>query len=213
VLPWLDAGGAADAEVDGTSLLQWCAYYGDTSAIRRLLAGGQSLESLGPDLGLIAAAFHGHWRLVQFLIESGADVTSTLPGTGESALHACLCTEQRLSHDRVLRVLLHAGADVHAHTRPGVPTGAFMRDARTRGETALHRAAAFGGMETLRLLIDAGSDIRARDAHGDSPLSWASWYRRPPEVLRLLCFDEHRIHPAYRSLAEHLQGSPGDQDT
>lgn len=193
-------------------MLQWCAYYGDTSAIRRLRASGQALQSLGPDLGLIAASFHGHWRLVEYLIESGADVAWTLPDTGESALHACLCTEHRVGHDLVLRVLLQAGADVHARTHAGVATGAFMRDARTRGETALHRAAAFGGTETLRLLIDAGSDVRARDAHGDSPLSWASWHRRSPDVLRMLCFDDHRIHPAYRSLAEHLQGTPGDPD-
>ncbi len=58
---------------DGTSLIQWCAYYGDASAIRQLLAHGEALQSLGPDLGLSAAAFHGHWRLCEFLLENGAD--------------------------------------------------------------------------------------------------------------------------------------------
>ena len=55
-----------------------------------------------------------------------------------------------------------------------------MRDARTRGETPLHRAAAFGTEETIDLLRGAGArPRRAKDAHGDTPLSWGSWYARP----------------------------------
>src|SRR2546428_861317 len=91
---------------DGTSLIQLCAYYGDVSAIRFLLANGESLASLGDDLGLNAAAFHGHWRLCQFLIESGADVNRPLPDTGETPLHAALCTADRTAHDLVVAVLL-----------------------------------------------------------------------------------------------------------
>ena len=68
----------------------------------------------------------------------------------------------------------------------GIETGAFMRDVRTRGETPLHRAAAFGSEATIRMLLDAGADRHLRDAHGDSPLSWASWHLRPRSVLRLL---------------------------
>lgn len=210
VWTWLDRGGPADAAADNATLLQWCAYYGDTSAIRRLLQAATALASLGPDLGLIAAAFHGHWRLVEFLIESGAPVSATDPTTGESAMHAALCHDDRAGRDRVLRVLIAAGADVHARTLAHAPTGSFMRDARTRGETPLHRAAAVGTADTVRLLLAAGADKRARDAHGDTALAWASWHRRPTDLLRLLCFDEHRIAPGHRSLAEHLQGEPFD---
>ena len=32
-----------------------------------------------------------------------------------------------------------------------------MRDCRTKGETPLHRAAAFGGEETIDLLLAAGA--------------------------------------------------------
>jgi len=56
-------------------------------------------------------------------------------------------------------VLLAAGVDVNARTNPGVETGAFMRDTRTRGETALHRAAAYGTANVIRLLIDAGAVV------------------------------------------------------
>src|ERR1700726_5163435 len=74
----------------GTSLIQLCAYYGDVSAIRFLLANGESLRCLGEDIGLNAAAFHGHWRLCQFLIEKGADATSCLLDTAETPLHAAV---------------------------------------------------------------------------------------------------------------------------
>ena len=49
-----------------------------------------------------------------------------------------------------------------------------MRDARTKGETALHRAAAFGEEGTVKMLLDAGARREARDANGDTPLSWAN---------------------------------------
>lgn len=48
------------ADQGGATLMSWCAYYGDASAIRFLLSQGDRLESLGPNLGLGAAAFHGH---------------------------------------------------------------------------------------------------------------------------------------------------------
>ena len=56
------------------ALIKWCAYYGDVSAIRFLVGKGESLESLGENLGLNEAVFHGHWQLCQFLIEHGANV-------------------------------------------------------------------------------------------------------------------------------------------
>ena len=204
----LAAGGRADGEVSGASLLGWCAYYGDVSAVRLLLAHGESLASLGADSGLLAAAFHGHWRLVQFVLESGAPAGFADPTTGETALHAALCSDDRSSYDAVVKVLLAAGADPNAATRPGVVTQSFMRDARTRGETPLHRAAACGTEATVQLLLDAGARVEVRDMNGDSPLSWASWHRRPAGVLRLLCFGEHRIHPDYRGMRAHLIGEP-----
>ena len=69
-----------------------------------------------------------------------------------------------------------------------------MRDVRTRGETPLHRAAAFASEDTIQLLLDAGAKIDAKDMHGDSPLTWASWYLRPDSILRKLLYDGFSIH-------------------
>jgi hypothetical protein len=67
-----------------------------------------------------------------------------------------------------------------------VPSLAFWRDVRTRGETPLHRAAAYAPEETVCLLLDAGADRTIRDANGDSPQSWASWHWRPKRLVDLL---------------------------
>jgi uncharacterized protein len=133
VFDYLAAGNPATAaDANGVSLMQHCAYYGDVSAIRHLLANGASLGALGDDLGLNGACFHGHWRLAQFLLEQGADPNRA--------------------------------------TKDGMETGGFMRDVRTCGETPLHRAAAFGDAEAIKLLLDAGAKLDAKDAHGDTKL-------------------------------------------
>ena len=207
VFDWVGGGGAATAtDARGVALITWCAYYGDVSGIRFLLAHGETLASLGENLGLNEAAFHGHWRLVEFLVEHGADVNHALPGTAETPLHAALCKANRPDYDEVVRVLLARGANPNCATVPGAETSGFMRDVRTTGETPLHRAAAFGSEETVMHLLAAGAAVDAKDAHGDSPLTWASWHLRPDAILRQLCYDGFSIHPMRRSTYDHGAG-------
>lgn len=202
------AGEAATSQdPNGVSLIKWCAYYGDTSAIRFLLTHGESLQSLG-ETALTDAAFHGHWQLCELLIEHGADVNQSLPETAETPLHSALCTSNRDVYDLVLRVLLRSGADPDRATKGGIETGAFMRDARTRGETPLHRAAAVGTEETIDLLLQAGARVDVRDMNGDTPLTWASWYRRPTPILRKLCFGSHHVNAERKSLDVYRLGMP-----
>ena len=210
VFEYVAEGHAANsADLDGVSLIQHCAYYGDVSAIKFLLANGASLQSLGDQYELNAACFHGHWRLCKFLIERGADVNQALPDTGETPLHSALCTTNRLSHNLVMKVLLTHGANPNSVTKKSVETGGFMRDCRTKGETPLHRAAAFGDQEAIQLLLDAGAIIDAKDMNGDSPLAWASWYLRPVPILRQLCYGNFHIRPDYGGgMQSNLQGKP-----
>lgn len=207
VFDWLSQGNPPDfRDANGVTLMQWCAYYGDVSAIKFLRSHGVPLDSLGENLDLNGAAFHGHWQLCQFLIESGADVNHPLPDTGETPLHAAICKANRPAYNHVVQVLLAGGANPNRATRPGVETGAFMRDCRTKGETPLHRAAAFGTEATIQLLLDAGAAIDAKDMHGDSPLTWASWHLRPASILRKLCYGSHAIHPNAVAPSDHGMG-------
>ena len=206
VFDYLAQGNAATAtDNDGVPLIKWCAYFGDVSAIRFLLANGESLASLAGEL--TSAAFHGHWQLCQFLIENGAHVNQAEDETGETPLHSALC-KSSASHDRVVRVLLANGADPHCKTKVGAETGGFMRDARTKGETPLHRAAAFASAETVQLLLDAGAQKDARDCNGDTPLSWGSWHLRPDPILRKLCYGPYRIREDRKSMDVNLLGEP-----
>lgn len=202
----LDVALAASPEGDGHPPVVWAAYYGDVSALKVLLDRGAPETALGPNLGLMGAAFHNHWRLVEFLIERGADPRLADEDTGETPLHGALSREAGAAQHQTVRVLLQAGADPTARTLDGRETGAFMRDARTRGESPLHRAAAFAGGETIDLLLAAGAPLEITDARGDSPLSWGSWARRPDDILRRLCFGPHRIRQGRRSMADYLVG-------
>jgi uncharacterized protein len=193
VFDYIAQGQAADSkDARGVSLMQWCAYHGDVSAIRFLLSLGASLDSLGVNLDLNGAVFHGHRQLCEFLIEQGADVNHALPDTGETPLHSALCkTDPKYNH--VLKVLLTNGADPNRKTNVGVETDSFMRDIRTRGETPLHRAAAFANEEAIQMLLDAGAILDAKDANGDTPLTWASWHLRPRPILRMLCYGSYSV--------------------
>lgn len=209
VFDYLSEGHPANStDKTGVSLIKWCAYYGDVSAIKFLLANGESLESLGENLDLNGAVFHGHWQLCQFLIEKGADVNFALSDTGETPLHSAFCSTKHLAQEHIVKILLQNKANPNCVTKKGVETGAFMRDCRTKAETPLHRAAAFGTETTIQLLLDAGATIDAKDTNGDSPLTWASWYLRPASILKKLCFGDFFVHPNYVPMEYNLLGNP-----
>lgn len=174
-------------------ILQWFVYYNDVTALRLILANGGTLDSIDIDEELGNAAFMGHWRTVDFLLKNGADPKFANQLTGETALHSSLAKAGRPYYIFTVKLLVENGANPNAKTIPGVETGAFMRDVRTKGETPLHRAAAYSDAETIRYLIEKGADREARDANGDSPLTWASEHLRPGEILDLLQFGEFRI--------------------
>jgi len=188
--------------------LQWFVYYDDTTAIKAVLANGGNLDSIDLNWELSHAAFFGHWKVCDFLLHHGADVTWCHPTTGETPLHGALAKAGRPHFLYTIRLLLENGADVNAATVPNVETEAFMRDVRTKGETPLHRAAAYADEDIIRILLKHGADKTVRDAHGDSPLSWASQHLRPARILSLLTFDPHRIGEKHktRMISDHGAG-------
>ena len=191
--------------VGNVKVAQWLVYYNDITALRMIVEkkGNLSEIDLGEELG--NAAFFGHWKVCDFLINQGADVNYKVAQTLETPLHNALSKAGRPYYIHAVRLLIEKGANVNAKTAPNVETGAFMRDVRTKGETPLHRAAAFADENTLKLLIAVGADIRAKDISGDSPLSWASMHLRPGRILQLLQYDEHRVSEAHamRNTSDH----------
>ena len=180
--------------------LQWFVYYNDTTALKAVLNDGYDLSSIDINSELGNASFFGHWKVVDFLIAQGADVNYALPVTGETPLHSALCKAGRPYFLYVLKLLVENGADVNAKTIPGKETGGFMRDVRTKGETPLHRAAAYGDEAMIQYLLDNGADKQARDVHGNSPISWASEHLRPGSILHLLSFEGQSVGENSRTM-------------
>lgn len=185
--------------------LQWLVYYDDLTALKAVINHGGDLESIDLDAELGNAAFFGHWKVCEFLIQRGASVTSSVAETGETPLHSALAKAGRPYYLYTVRLLTENGADVNARTIPGAETGAFMRDVRTKGETPLHRAAAYADQGIISYLLENGADREAKDAHGNSPLTWASEHLRPGSILALLTFGEHTIGQASqtRNTSDH----------
>jgi ankyrin repeat protein len=194
--------------------LQWLVYYNDTTALRAVLAAGGDLSSIDIDAELGNAAFFGHWKVCDFLIKRGANVNARVAATGETALHSALAKAGRPYYFYVVRLLVESGAEVNAATTPGVETGAFMRDVRTKGETPLHRAAAYADEQTIRFLVEHGARKDAVDAHGSSPLTWASEHLRPGSVLALLSYGAHSISKKHeqQSTSDHGHGWGNSMD-
>ena len=132
-------------------------------------------------------------------MEKGADVNYHIDKTHETPLHNALCKAGRPYYLFTVKILIENGANVNAKTIEGMTTGAFMRDVRSRGETPLHRAAAYADEDIISYLIENGADVSAKDAFGYSPLSWACEHLRPGSILSLLAYDRYRIGEAHKA--------------
>jgi ankyrin repeat protein len=136
------------------------------------------------------AAHFGRAAAADLLLRRGA-VVDAADRAGETPLHLAV----RNNHLEVARLLLARKADVHAvHKWPASyainltvfasPPDSPGRQAQkpprppanggqSRTITCLHEAARNGNAEMVRLLLDHGADINARDLGGETPLGWA----------------------------------------
>jgi hypothetical protein len=89
----------------------------------------------------------GNVDSLRLLLDAGADPNGKAPG-GQNPLTLAAESLAAKRSAAVIRLLLERGASVH---------GADMQ-----GETALHKAARAGHLETAKLLIEAGADLHAR---------------------------------------------------
>ena len=171
------------------------AWEGNTKALDLFYKLGAKISFDDANL-LCNAAFNGKVDSVKWLLERGENANFTFTDTGENALHYTICkTSEMDERVEIVKLLIDAGIEVNKKTIAGKPTLCFMRDAWLKGETPLHRAAAFGNITIIKMLLDAGADPTTKDTNGDTPMSWGSWYVRDADVLRLLIYEGvPRIH-------------------
>jgi uncharacterized protein len=140
---------------------------------------------------LEAAVYNAKPATCKRLLELGADPYSREESTGETVLHQVITkTTDSTERTAIVGDLILAGAAADCRTITNVPILCFAWDIRTRGESPLHRAAAYGSVEMIQMLLDVGADRTSKDAHGETPLTWASWHLRDNDVLKLLLYGE-----------------------
>ena len=125
---------------------------------------------------------------VELLINNGANVELGYALTNETPLHHATAPmgDENLS---TIKIILEHNGDPNAKTIPNINSHNFYAGAKTKGETPLHRAAAFCSTEVIELLLKYGANKTVLDKDGESPQSWACWYRRPKELIDKLNCD------------------------
>jgi ankyrin repeat protein len=116
---------------------------------------------------MIDAAWRGEVGEVRRMLDAHPDLVNAIGGTFEqyTALHRATCRSQHAC----IRLLLDRGADVHLRDFPD-------------NATPVHLAASVGDLETLRLLVDAGSDLIGEgEDYGVGVLGWATCFHRVRE--------------------------------
>lgn len=129
---------------------------GDVKAMRELLATGTvDREDIRHALEVSCSNWTGYEASLQALIAYGVDVNDKLPN-GHFPLEISI---GRCNAERV-RILLDAGADVHA---------AIAWD----GQYAVHLAAHTSPPEVLRVILNAGANPNQTDEKGRTPADHA----------------------------------------
>ena len=129
-----------------------------------------------------------------------------------SVQRECVCnTRQRLDAARFDDLRSAPGRCLASDLRADLMSSKETQDMGLRNDLQTH---------TRELNPGAGANREARDANGDSPLTWASRHHRPSHILAKLCFGPHRIHPlavesaaenraaGWRGMEKHLAGKP-----
>jgi ankyrin repeat protein len=141
------------------------------------------------DTDVISAVRHGTAAGVRDALQKGGDPNSA-DAAGTTALHWAVELNDLDKTDALIR----AGADVKATNRYGVPpitaaciyasraiverlldAGVDPNTALPEGETSLMTAARTGGLEVVKLLLERGADVNAREQwKGQTALMWAA---------------------------------------
>ena len=114
-------------------------------------------EELGGTDRFVGSCALGEQQAVRDILASDPGVTESL----DERDRAQICEAAAAGNTAGVRTMLNAGWDVNT---PGT----------VWKETALHRAALEGHVETVELLVDRGADLTIRDrSYHSSPLGWA----------------------------------------
>ncbi|XP_039975352.1 ankyrin repeat and SOCS box protein 5 isoform X1 [Xiphias gladius] len=175
----IDAGANVNAStIDGVSPLFNACTVGSVACTEILLENGAKPQSLVCHPSPIhEATSKGHYGCVEALVTWGADVDMDIPHLGTALYTACVCQELECA-----RKLLREGANVQKGKSLDSP---------------LHAAAEKDCTAVVKLLLDFGADINARNTEFQRPVDVAPpsslterfllVYEATPRLLSQLC--------------------------
>ena len=142
----------------GLCALSAACTYGNEPLARALIAKGAEPDSQAASwFPLLAAAGSGNIKLVEFLLENGADPKRVLgPKNGFGPLHQAAKNQKA----DVVALLLGKGADPNSM---GID-----------GQSPLHIAASKGSISIAKALLAAGADVAQENAEGFTPAELAA---------------------------------------
>ncbi|XP_043983255.1 ankyrin repeat and SOCS box protein 5 [Gambusia affinis] len=175
----IDAGANVNAStIDGVTPLFNACMVGSVACTEILLENGAKPQSLVYQPSPIhEATSKGHYGCVEALVTWGADVDMDIPHLGTALYTACVCQELECA-----RKLLKEGANVQKGKSLDSP---------------LHAAAEKDCTAVVKLLLDFGADINARNTEFQRPVDVAPpssltegfllLYEATPRLLSQLC--------------------------
>lgn len=134
---------------------------------------------------LVAAAGVGNTAVAKLLLAHGAKPNAFVKGEGQKTVTPLMGAAHN-GDEELVRLLLARNVDVNAVSPPS--DGTVKHGPVIFGSlTALHLAVAGGNLAVVKLLLDAGASVDARDARGLTPLAWAVGTDRPDaRIVRML---------------------------
>lgn len=177
--------------VDGTTALHWAVRRGDADTTRVLIQRGAKVdaENRYGVTALRAAAENGSLPIVEALLKAGADANAIRKESGDTPLMIAA----RSGHAAVVRALIAKGAKVDmveplrkqtalhwaaAERHPDVvkvlvEAGASTKALSTKKISPLMFAIRAGDIESTRILLDSGLDVKEPAADGTHMLALA----------------------------------------
>ncbi|NET73293.1 MAG: ankyrin repeat domain-containing protein [Sphaerospermopsis sp. SIO1G2] len=142
----------------------------DVSLVKKLIQEGVNINELdtNKDAPLVIAAYKGYDKIVELLLEAGADVTAVDPGMKATALHAAAYA----GRTEAAKLLIEYNIDIN-------------KQGPYNGYTALHDAIWQNNIDIVKLLLAANADLNIRSQDGKTPLDFAK-SRNYQEIIKLI---------------------------